>query len=70
MAADGFEALLGELFGYQRFEEEPGLARLIEDTAGRYPGALSDEELGQVNAAGEPGTGHEPPQLAEGPDDD
>ena len=67
MTADGFESLLAELFGYQRFEEEPGLEKLIMDTAGRYPRQLGDEEL---NAAGDTGAGPEPPRLPEGLEDD
>lgn len=70
MTADGFESLLEELFGYQRFEEEPGLEKLIMDTAGRYPRQLGDEELEFVNAAGETGAGPEPPWLPEGLEDD
>ena len=70
MTADGFESLLAELFGYQRFEEEPGLEKLIMDTAGRYPRQLGDEELEFVNAAGDTGVGLEPPRLPEGLEDD
>ena len=71
MTADGFESLLAELFGYQRFEEEPGLEKLIMDTAGRlYPWQLGYEELVFVTGAGDTGAGPEPPRLPEGLEDD
>ena len=50
------EALLKNLFDFQRFEEEPGLAEIIQDTMERYgteDHVLSDEDLALVNAAGE-----------------
>lgn len=65
MAADGFERMLTELFGYQLFEAEPELEKLIGDTVRRYPRELGDEALEFVNAAGASEPGHEPPQLPE-----
>lgn len=46
------ESMLKKLFDYQRFEQNSTLARLIENAEGGV-GALSDDELGAVCAAGE-----------------
>ena len=49
------EKLLTGLFDYQRFEREPELQRLIEDTEARYFGEeLSDDVLRTLAAAGDP----------------
>lgn len=46
---------LKSLFEYQKFEQNPKLAEMIEDTESRYGIlALSDENLYMVAAAGEP----------------
>lgn len=46
---------LKSLFEYQKFEQNPKLAEMIEDTESRYGfSALSDENLNMVAAAGEP----------------
>lgn len=47
------EQKLKALFDYQHFENNTRLARLIGETEGRCERALSDDELGQVSAAGE-----------------
>lgn len=41
------------LFDYQRIEENPRLAKMIEDTEARYGAELSDDSLEFVSAAGE-----------------
>ena len=49
------ERLLTGLFDYQRFERDPALQNLIDDTEARYFGAeISDDALDLVSAAGEP----------------
>lgn len=47
------ENKLRKLFDYQRFENNPRLAKLIEETEARSAQYLSDEDLFFVNAAGE-----------------
>lgn len=47
------EKILQTLFDYQRFEKNARLEKLIGETEERYAAALSDDELGLVNAAGE-----------------
>lgn len=44
---------LSNLFDYQRFQNNPRLAAIIADTESRYDGALSDDDLSLVSAAGE-----------------
>lgn len=46
------EKKLKSLFEYQRFENNPRLAKLIAETEARYADALSDDDLFYVNAAG------------------
>lgn len=46
------EKKLKSLFEYQRFENNPRLAKLIAETEARYADALSDDDLLYVNAAG------------------
>ena len=41
------------LFDFQKFSENLRLAEMKDETEKRYGEALSDEELEQVNAAGE-----------------
>ena len=47
------EAELRRLFDFQKFSENLRLAKMMNETEKRYGEALSDEELEQVNAAGE-----------------
>ena len=52
------EKLLGALFDFQRFEGEPSLQSIIDETCGRYEGReLSDNDLGGISAAGDAYTG-------------
>ena len=48
------EQALFQLFDYQRFENDPQLRSLIDGVEGTYGAELSDDELAQVSAAGEP----------------
>ena len=49
------EGLLKGLFDFQRFEGDPALQRLIEETEARYfREELSDDALSMVSAAGDP----------------
>ena len=51
------QKLLTELFELQRFDPEPALQTLVEETEARYLGTeLSDDALGTLSAAGEPHT--------------
>ena len=45
---------LRTLFEFQKFEQEPHLAQLIRQAEDRGTRALTDEELGLINAAGIP----------------
>ena len=47
------EKLLYALFDYQRFENNPILRTLISETENEYDGEISDDDLCEVNAAGE-----------------
>ena len=51
------EKMLSRLFDFQRFENEPSLAKIIDDVEGRYERRnivrLSDDDLSFVAAAGE-----------------
>ena len=47
------EKKLKMLFDYQRFEKNPHLEKLIEETESRAAQLLSDDDLFFVNAAGE-----------------
>ena len=47
------EEELRRLFDFQKFSENLRLAEMKDETEKRYGEALSDEELEQVNAAGE-----------------
>ena len=47
------EEKLRRLFDFQKFSENLRLAEMIDETEKRYGKTLSDEELEQVNAAGE-----------------
>lgn len=48
------EKLLYALFDYQRFENDPILRTLISETENNeYDGKISDDDLYEVNAAGE-----------------
>lgn len=47
------EKMLSALFDYQRFENEPSLEALIENSERRYGAEISDDELFDVSAAGE-----------------
>lgn len=46
------EKELKSLFEFQKFENNPRLAKLIAETEARYGDALSDDDLLLVNAAG------------------
>ncbi len=49
------EKKLAKLFDYQKYESNPRLDKLIKGVEERYPmeiQALSDDELGNLNAAG------------------
>ncbi len=49
------EELLKRLFDYQKFERNPALQRVIDETAARYESrALSDEDVSGLFAAGAP----------------
>ena len=49
--------LLGELFEFQRFENDSALQSIIDETEKRYFGAeLSDNDLSGLSAAGDPYT--------------
>lgn len=56
------EKRLKALFDYQRFEKNPRLADIVEQTESRCKIELSDEELFFVNAAGELNTENRKPQ--------
>ena len=47
------EKTLSLLFDYQRFEHEPELEALLDETENEYCAELSDDDLEQVSAAGE-----------------
>ena len=53
------EKILRTLFDYQKYENDPGLSSMIDDTHKRYdkkrfgPVSLKDDDLGLVSAAGE-----------------
>lgn len=47
------ENKLKSLFNYQRFEQNPRLAKLIAESEARFDSALSDDDLEFVSAAGE-----------------
>ena len=51
------EDKLKKLFGFQRFEQNETLEKLIQETESRYAAELSDDDLALVNAAGEPENG-------------
>lgn len=48
------EKMLKALFDFQKFSENTRLAEMISVTENRYCNALSDDDLENVNAAGEP----------------
>lgn len=48
------EKTLKLLFDFQKFSGSKRLAKMIEDTEKRYGGALTDDVLEEVSAAGEP----------------
>ncbi|MBO4897858.1 MAG: hypothetical protein J5590_06140 [Clostridia bacterium] len=52
------EKLLGKLFDFQRFQHEPTLKSIIDETEERYEGKeLTDDDLGGISAAGDAYTG-------------
>lgn len=51
--ASASEKLLFALFDYQKFENEPSLQALIDETGRRYGTELPDDALSGVSAAGE-----------------
>jgi len=53
----GVEKLLTELFDFQRFEADPALKSVIDETEERYSfGELSDDVMSTLSAAGDPYT--------------
>lgn len=60
------EKKLWQLFDFQKFSENLRLAKMIEETEKCYGKTLSDDDLGQVNAAGE----FDPQKSREGNSDD
>ena len=49
------EKLLAGLFDFQRFEREPALERVLQDTEARYfSQELSEDALRMISAAGDP----------------
>lgn len=48
---------LSRLFDHQRFQQNPRLAKIIGDVEERYAGALSDDDLELVSAAGDADAG-------------
>ena len=63
------EKILRTLFDYQKYENDPGLSSMIDDTHKRYDKkrfrrvSLKDDDLGLVSAAGEPGLKLDSPSL-------
>lgn len=49
------EKKLTELFDFQRFENDTALQEIIDEVEGRYA-EMSEDELGQLSAAGDPYT--------------
>lgn len=47
------ENKLKKMFEYQKFENNPRLAKLIGETEARYGSAIDDDDLFMVNAAGD-----------------
>lgn len=43
---------IGRLFDFQRFQQNPKLKSVIQNVESRYAGALDDDNLDLVNAAG------------------
>ena len=70
------EKILRTLFDYQKYENDPGLSSMIDDTHKRYDKkrfrtvSLKDDDLGLVSAAGDFDTGvpDEPKILADKPE--
>ena len=52
------EKYLRQMFDFQRFAGNRRLEELIRQAEDSYAKALSDEDLGLVNAAGDPGARH------------
>ena len=52
------ERKLAQIFEYQKFQKNSRLADLIAETERRYSGAVSDEDLEWVNAAGDSSAVH------------
>ena len=50
------ERKLKRLFNYQKFAGNSRLSAMLDDVDGRYGGALSDNDLELVSAAGEADT--------------
>lgn len=46
------EEKLSQLFDYQRFQQHPKLADMLQAAESCYASALSDDELAMVSAAG------------------
>lgn len=47
------EQKLKRLFDYQKFQKNPRLEALLSKAEGRYEGALTDDDLELVSAAGD-----------------
>ena len=52
------EKILRQLFDFQRFAGNERLEILIKQAEASYERALSDEDMGLINAAGDPGARH------------
>ena len=57
------EKKLSQLFDLQRFQQNPRLNSVLQEVEGRYAGAVADDDLDLVNAAGE---AHIPPDNEQG----
>lgn len=66
---DDMERLLENLFDYYRFNENPRLARMIEETDSFYGKKLSDDDLELVNAAGDIDSAKQMPAPEDGFDE-
>lgn len=47
------ERKMANLFDFQRFQQDPKLKKVIQEAESRYTGALDDDDLAFVSAAGD-----------------
>ena len=59
------EKKLTSLFEFQKFAHNPRLDQMLEEAENRYGQALSDDDLEQVSAAGDPSRYKSPHLLEE-----